>query len=1022
MFSNTGTTLVEGGNSTGTGSNTTLTLGSGGITVNSGAGAVTIGSATGSYALAVTLGANQTWTNNSSNTLTKAGTTNNAVDLGANTLTVDGSGNTLIAPVITGSGSVALVKAGAGTLSLANTANSYTGNTSINAGTLLISGNGSLGAASAFSTNGKYSVASGATLAVANAVTDADILAMRGTTNFQAGSRLGFDTTTGNRTSSAVLTNTSQGALGLDKIGTNTLTLSGNNTYTGPTTIKAGTLKVTATASSNAFGGNGTIIVGDAANTGAAATLEFNSASAFPTFTNAISIVGNGTSTISALNYSPVFNGAVTLSNNLTILSNNSSGSSLTFNGGITGAGNILVRVQSGANGASKVTFATAAVNNNGTLTFDNVSYTGNATNTITGGVGSNVTGIFQDSTNSPLTISGGAVQVNAGGTTLGGNGTAAFTISSVITGAGGIAKSGSGNLTLSGNNTFTGGVTLNAGLLNINHSGALGGAGNTFTINGGSINNTAGSLVTAQNNPVNIGADFTFVGGTNDLSFGNGTVTLNGTAGSRTITVNSGNLTLGGVVASGTASGLTKSGAGTLVLAGASSNTYTGPTTIKAGTLSIATALGSNAFGGNGTIVIGDAANTGAAATLNFNGNGANFPAFNNAINIVGNGTSTLSATSWNPFFNGNVTLSNNLTILSNNAGGSVLTFNGTFGGTGNIHVTVQNGSANSSVAFNGNVNNSGTLTFDNISWTGNRTNTITGGVGPNVTAITQASSNSTLTISTNAIQVNSAGTTLTASGTAQFAVTGGISGTGNLTLNTNNNTNGISVATTTINNAGTVTNSGTGTVATTISAVIGTNVTGLAQNSATSQLALSATNTYTGGTLITAGSLVLSGTGSINSTSGVSVATGATFTNSSSVGYNKGLTLAEGATLSGTGTFAPTGMTLTANLSDGFTTIALGNLLTRAYNLELTLTGITGGTYTLFSGTLNGAFGTMTVGGSSLSGSGGNFNGTVGGNTYAFTNANSQLVVTIPEPATWALLAVSLIVLTALRRRHSS
>ncbi|MEI6035575.1 MAG: PEP-CTERM sorting domain-containing protein, partial [Verrucomicrobiae bacterium] len=136
----------------------------------------------------------------------------------------------------------------------------------------------------------------------------------------------------------------------------------------------------------------------------------------------------------------------------------------------------------------------------------------------------------------------------------------------------------------------------------------------------------------------------------------------------------------------------------------------------------------------------------------------------------------------------------------------------------------------------------------------------------------------------------------------------------------------------------------------------------------------------------------------------------------------YNKGLTLAEGATLSGTGTFAPAGMTLTANLADGFTTIALGNLLTRANNLELTLTGITVGTYTLFSGTVNGTFATMSIGGSSLTGAGGNFSGTVGGNAYSFTNADNQLVVTIPEPSTCALLAAGLIVLAALRRRHSS
>ena len=62
-----------------------------------------------------------------------------------------------------------------------------------------------------------------------------------------------------------------------------------------------------------------------------------------------------------------------------------------------------------------------------------------------------------------------------------------------------GIIKSGAGQMTLAGANTFTGPITLNSGGLNINNNTALGTG--TFTIAGGTIDSTAGS-VSLPNNP----------------------------------------------------------------------------------------------------------------------------------------------------------------------------------------------------------------------------------------------------------------------------------------------------------------------------------------------------------------------------------------------------------------------------------------------------------------------------------------------------------------------------------------
>ena len=139
---------------------------------------------------------------------------------------------TISAP-ITGSGG--LTKSGMGILALSG-ANTYTGPTTIAAGILSMSGTSSL---PGWNAAGNYTVASGAVLAVGNAVTDANITAMLSTNNFAVDSSLGFDTTAGSRTYTTTLTST----LGLAKIGTNNLTLgTGDNTVASVLLDGAGTL------------------------------------------------------------------------------------------------------------------------------------------------------------------------------------------------------------------------------------------------------------------------------------------------------------------------------------------------------------------------------------------------------------------------------------------------------------------------------------------------------------------------------------------------------------------------------------------------------------------------------------------------------------------------------------------------------------------------------------------------------------------------------------------------------------
>ena len=155
------------------------------------------------------------------------------------------------------------------------------------------------------------------------------------------------------------------------------------------------------------------------------------------------------------------------------------------------------------------------------------------------------------------------------------------LTIGGVISGSGySLTKAGAGTLTLGGANTYSGGTTLSAGQLNLNNASALGTG--ALTISGGAIGNTSGNAITlSTNNAQNWNGDFSFAG-SNDLNLGSGAVTMSS---SRTVTVASGNLTVGGAI-SGSGYSLTKAGTGTLILTG--SDTYTGPTTVSAGTLQI--------------------------------------------------------------------------------------------------------------------------------------------------------------------------------------------------------------------------------------------------------------------------------------------------------------------------------------------------------------------------------------------------------------------------------------------------
>ena len=207
--------------------------------------------------------------------------------------------------------------------------------------------------------------------------------------------------------------------------------------------------------------------------------------------------------------------------------------------------------------------------------------------------------------------ISPGNVLVNASGNYQ-------FTGTGSITGLAGITKNGSGALTLANPNTYTGDTTLHQGTLNINDPSAIG-AGR-LVINGGTIDTTtAADIALSTNNPQTWAASFTFTG-TKNLNLGTGAVTLNG---SPTVTVNAGLLTVGGNIGNGTGNSFSKSGAGVLLLSGAS--TFTGSVNVLQGTLGVQSASVNTSPLGSTLAAAGNSVTISSGTTLDLTGPTAN-------------------------------------------------------------------------------------------------------------------------------------------------------------------------------------------------------------------------------------------------------------------------------------------------------------------------------------------------------------------------------------------------------------
>jgi autotransporter-associated beta strand protein len=527
------------------------------------------------------------------------------------------------------------------------------------------------------------------------------------------------------------------------------------NSYSGGTTIGNGTVILNEYNSL----GSGPVTLGTGSGN---ATLIGSGTDEFTTpIPNAINVNGAGTNIISANGWDPTFAGAITLDNtNVVLQSNNALRSNLNITGGITGSGNVTIAVL--ANGDSQVNISGSPVNNAGTVT--NKGTTGAAN--ISAVIGTNVTGVIQNSSGSMLILSGantytsattvssgslvagvaslanvsgafgnnaamiiandptasvnlngydtqlgsitgggpagGNVILGSGNLTTGGDGTSPAAYAGAISGTGGVTKIGVGTQTFTGGNSYTGstnvvggtldiqnstslynssgnnslaerisiasdatleldmtnppgewalgttgGITITGnGTLQINQTGsetnagtiALGDQGNgrnvnlemsggTIDIEGGTLRNGgfSGGNWTSNHASMNIAA-----GGTLDLWDGN-TVMVDGLTGSGTVTHTSygsntsltvgvnndigGPATFAGTITEtdGHAVSLTKTGTGVQILTGA--NSYSNGTYINAGELRVNNTAGSGT--GSGTVVVNGGGTLGGSGSI---------------------------------------------------------------------------------------------------------------------------------------------------------------------------------------------------------------------------------------------------------------------------------------------------------------------------------------------------------------------------------------------------------------------
>ena len=695
----TGTTSI----SEGTLSASTIVVAAGASNIGNTTSAVVLGSSTTSGTLLYT-GASATYTrgftvnafgggiNNTTANLLTIGT-GGIANGGQLTLTNTSTGGTTISSIISSTGSITVNNSGTGTTTLSGT-NTYTGNTSVSAGTLKLGSTTALGTSAATTVSlGAVLDLSGFTLSTARPLT----LNGTGLTASPAGA---LTNTGGNATysgaitlgSASTITATTSGtlaasgsigtgdfALTLDgvsgsngtisgvvssaiiKNGTGTWTLSGINTYTGATTINAGTLKAgvatqafgvtsavtlanTSGATLDITGYSNTIgsltgggITGGSITLGAA-TLTIGSDNSSPAAyageisgSGALTKSGTGTLILSGTN---IYTGATTVSTGVLNIQN--AAALGTTAAGTTVSNLAALQIQGGITVTEAITLQSPGISSDGGIR--NIS----GDNTLSGAITlSGSSKIASDAGLLSLNVASGNSITGTYNLTFSGGGN--ITVADLIDiSSATLTKDGTGTLTFSVTNTYGGTTTINEGILSFAAFGSNGFAGSngngTLVLGGGTLQYTGSTASTVQN-----------------ITLTTGTASSIDVASGTTLTMSGANPVSNG--------SLIKLGAGTLVLSGTSS--FTGGTTITAGTLALG---GSDKLDNSGSIILsGGTLSSGAAGftetigildlaanSIIALGTGVHTLTFANSSAEAWTSNTTLTITGWAGAYNG--------------------------------------------------------------------------------------------------------------------------------------------------------------------------------------------------------------------------------------------------------------------------------------------------------------------------------------------------------------------------------
>lgn len=476
----------------------------------------------------IVVGGSQTWQS------TAAGgglTFNSTINLSSFNLTFDPQTLTSTIALSTGAGDVisgtgSMTKNGLGAVTLGNVANTFSGGFTLNLGTVSIANNASLGTGTVTLSGGTLTPTADLTLAnnltindntTISAANNVDLIFSSSTISASAGNTLTINNSSGagtmsvgfsgsgfNFASGINLNNAFSQFRGLNTAGTQTFSgpisgagtvlrnaaggttvLSGNNTFSGGTTITLGTLESQSTAglgTGNVSLNGGTLAV-TTANQSYNQTFTANAASTINVATGITLSIGNAANDLRGAN-------ALTKTGGGTLL--------LPFSNNYSGQWTVTAgTLQSAANGSLG---RGNMILNGGTLSASAVNQSYDRTITVNAASGIDVAS---------------GISLNLGNA------------ANDLTGAGNLSKSGTGTLIIDQANNWTGAMTISNGIVQIANATALGTAAGGVSVISGATLQMSNGITSVAGETLTLNG--TGAGGIGALNNGSGNNTWNG-------------------------------------------------------------------------------------------------------------------------------------------------------------------------------------------------------------------------------------------------------------------------------------------------------------------------------------------------------------------------------------------------------------------------------------------------------------------------------------------------------------